>query len=171
MEQKIKQRIQDYSTKYKSDINEWIKQNKVQIKNDKGEPYINSFLEFIYDYPSCELTKHDFQKRTRAKNNIPNYERCCALRLNGERCTRKKKNENFCGTHIKGIPYGSIEDKQNTANVKIDIWLEEINGIHQYIDATNNVYCTEDINEGIKNPRIVSNYNKNEKGEYYILNN
>jgi hypothetical protein len=171
MEQKIKQRIQEYSSKYKNDINDWIKKNNIQIKNDQGEPYINNFLEFIYDYPTFELSKQDFQKRTRAKNNIPNYERCCALRLNGERCTRKKKNENFCGTHIKGIPYGSIEDKQNTTNVKIDIWLEEINGIYQYIDENKNVYSTEDINNSIKNPRIICNYNKNEKGEYYIINN
>ena len=170
MEQKIKQRLKDYFVKYKDDIKEWISDNDIKITNDKGESYVNNFLEFIYDYPHIEISKQDFQKRTRAKNNIPNYERCCALRLNGERCTRKKKNNEFCGTHIKGIPYGSIQENQHNSDVKIDVWLEEINGIYQYIDKTGNVYSTEDITENVHNPRIICKYNKNKNGEYYIVN-
>ena len=123
----------------------------------------------MFDYQPMELSKQDFQKRTRAKNNIPNYERCCALRLNGERCTRKKKNEEFCGTHIKGIPYGSIEEKQATTNLKVDIWIEEIKGINQWIDSNHNVYSTEDISQSVKQPRVISKWSKNEKGEYYIV--
>jgi hypothetical protein len=169
MEQKIKLRLKDYFIKYKDDIQKWITDNNIEIKNKNGEPCINTFLEFIYDYPHIEISKQDFQKRTRAKNNIPNYERCCALRLNGERCTRKKKNNEFCGTHIKGIPYGSIQEKQQNADIKIDVWIEEINGIYQYIDAKGNVYSTEDITENIHNPRIICKYKK-ENGIYYILN-
>ena len=169
MEQKIKQRLKDYFIKYKEDIKGWINDNDIEIKNKNGEPCINTFLEFIYDYPHIEISKHDFQKRTRAKNNIPNYERCCALRLNGERCTRKKKNNEFCGTHIKGIPYGSIQEKQQNADIKIDVWIEEINGIYQYIDAKGNIYSTEDITENIHNPRIICKYKK-ENGNYYIIN-
>ena len=169
MEQKIKLRLKDYFIKYKDDIQKWITDNNIEIKNKNGEPCINTFLEFIYDYPHIEISKQDFQKRTRAKNNIPNYERCCALRLNGERCTRKKKNNEFCGTHIKGIPYGSIQEKQHNADVKIDVWIEEINGIYQYIDAKGNVYSTEDITENIHNPRIICKYKK-ENGNFYILN-
>ena len=169
MEQKIKQRLKDYFIKYKEDIKGWINDNDIEIKNKNGEPCINTFLEFIYDYPHIEISKHDFQKRTRAKNNIPTYERCCALRLNGERCTRKKKNNEFCGTHIKGIPYGSIQEKQQNADIKIDVWIEEINGIYQYIDAKGNVYSTEDITENIHNPRIICKYKK-ENGNYYIIN-
>jgi hypothetical protein len=171
MEQKLKHRVQDYITAYKCDIKKWIETNHISIKNENGDNNTNTLLEFIYDYPTIEFSKQDFQKRTRAKNNIPNYERCCALRLNGERCTRKKKNTDFCGTHIKGIPYGSIQEKQKTTNVKVNIWIEEIKGIHQWIDAENNVYSTEDITNGVNNPRIISNWNKNEKGEYYIMNN
>jgi hypothetical protein len=171
MEQKLKTRIQDYITVYKGDIKKWIETNQIIIKDKNGNNNTNTFLEFIYDYPTIEFSKQDFQKRTRAKNNIPNYERCCALRLNGERCTRKKKNADFCGTHIKGIPYGSIQEKQNTSNVKVNIWIEEIKGIHQWIDAEHNVYSTEDVTNGVNNPRIISNWNKNEKGEYYIMNN
>ena len=47
-------------------------------------------------------------ERRRRKIVIESNERCCALRSNGSRCTRRKKdgNEKFCGTHIKGTPHG-----------------------------------------------------------------
>ena len=82
MEQKLKHRVQDYITAYKCDIKKWIESHNILVQNDKGENNTNTLLEFIYDYPAIEFSKQDFQKRTRAKNNIPNYERCCALRLN-----------------------------------------------------------------------------------------
>ena len=103
-----------------------------------------------------KLTKDDFQKRKRTKNIIPNYERCCALRLNGDRCTRKKKDkEEFCGTHLKGKPYGIIEETQAIEKNKTAIWVEDIGGIHQYIDGPGNIYSTEDILQSVKNPRII----------------
>jgi hypothetical protein len=169
MEQKIKTRINDYLSQYKNDIKKWIDTNNIQVNSENGESCKSKFLDYMFDYQSIELSKQDFQKRTRAKNNIPNYERCCALRLNGERCTRKKKNEEFCGTHIKGIPYGSIEEKQATTNLKVDIWIEEIKGINQWIDSNHNVYSTEDISQSVKQPRVISKWSKNEKGEYYIV--
>jgi hypothetical protein len=169
MEQKIKTRINEYLSQYKNDIKKWIDTNNIQVNSENGESCKSKFLDYMFDYQSIELSKQDFQKRTRAKNNIPNYERCCALRLNGERCTRKKKNDEFCGTHIKGIPYGSIEEKQATTNLKVDIWIEEIKGINQWIDSNHNVYSTEDISQSVKQPRVISKWSKNEKGEYYIV--
>lgn len=169
MEQKIKTRINEYLSQYKNDIKKWIDTNNIQVNSENGESCKSKFLDYMFDYQPMELSKQDFQKRTRAKNNIPNYERCCALRLNGERCTRKKKNEEFCGTHIKGIPYGSIEEKQAITNLKVDIWIEEIKGINQWIDSNHNVYSTEDISQSVKQPRVISKWSKNEKGEYYIV--
>ena len=92
MEQKIKTRINDYLSQYKNDIKKWIDTNNIQVNSENGESCKSKFLDYMFDYQPMELSKQDFQKRVRAKNNIPNYERCCALRLNGERCTRKKKN-------------------------------------------------------------------------------
>jgi hypothetical protein len=170
MEQKIKQRIQDHTINFKNSIKKWLETNNIKTYDENGKLSNNDLLEFIYDYNDLELTNNDFQKRTRAKNNIPNYERCCALRLNGERCTRKKKNADFCGTHIKGIPNGSIEEKQSSNNLKVEIWIEEIKGIHQWIDANHNVYSTPDITNNVVNPKIISSWNKTENGEYFIVN-
>ena len=170
MEQKLKLKLAEYLTEYKKNIHAWITANSSEMVNKQGSIQTNSFLEYMYDYPQMELSKNDFQKRTRTKNNIPNYERCCALRLNGERCTRKKKNKaEFCGTHLKGIPYGSIEEKTSADTIKIEIWLEEINGIYQYIDKETNVYSTEDIVHAVKNPRVIASWGKN-GNEYYIIN-
>ena len=45
-------------------------------------------------------------KRTRVKSSIPAHKRCSALRKDGEKCTRRRKDESiFCGTHIKGTPH------------------------------------------------------------------
>jgi hypothetical protein len=169
MEQKIKKKINDNLLNFKQNIQSFLKQTNSEIINKDGSNVTNAFLENMYDFPSLELSKEDFQKRIRTKNNIPNYSRCCALRLNGERCTRKKKAEGeFCGTHLKGIPNGSIQEKNMKDVVKIETWLEEICGIHQYIDINHNVYSTEDINSNV-NPRVVNKWDKNEKGEYFIV--
>ena len=169
MEQKIKKKIDDNLLNLKKNIQLFLKENKSEIINHDGSNITNTFLEHIYDFPSLELCKEDFQKRIRTKNNIPNYSRCCALRLNGERCTRKKKGDcEFCGTHIKGIPNGSIQEKNKTDVVKIETWLEEIHGIHQYIDSNHNVYSTDHINSNIP-PKVVNKWDINEKGEYFIV--
>jgi hypothetical protein len=166
MEQKFKQKISDYSAEFKNKIKDWLKDNDAEIRSSGKNT--NDFLEFIFDYPSLMIDKNDFQKRTRTKNNIPNYERCCALRLNGERCTRKKRTGmEYCGTHIKGVPYGCIETKPMLETSKLDIWVEDINGINQWIDAKGSVYSTADITASVKNPRIISKWVKI-NGEYAI---
>ena len=167
MEQKIKQKLADYTLEFKKNVQAWLTEHNAEIVSNKTIK-TNSFLEHIYDFPTLELSKIDFQKRTRTKNNIPNYERCCALRLNGERCTRKKRDGiEYCGTHLKGVPYGVIEEKPSQESKRLDIWLEEINGIHQYIDEDGNVYATEDITHSVKSPRIISKWTKT-NGEYFI---
>jgi len=166
MEQKFKQKIGDYSSEFKIKIKDWLTEHQAEVRS--ADKTTNDFLEFIFDYPSLIIEKNDFQKRTRTKNNIPNYERCCALRLNGERCTRKKRTGNeYCGTHIKGVPYGCVETKPAVETSKLEIWVEDMNGINQWIDAKGNVYSTTDINASVKNPRIISKWIKI-NGEYAI---
>ena len=166
MEQRFKEKIGTYSFEFKQNIEKWMKTHNAEISAD--DKNTNDFLEFISDYPPLVISKNDFQKRTRTKNNIPNYERCCALRLNGERCTRKKRVGNeYCGTHIKGVPYGCIDSKPVAESSKVDIWVEDINGINQWIDRSHNVYSTADIISSVKNPRVISRWTKI-NGEYAI---
>jgi hypothetical protein len=156
MEKNIIAKINKNSSELKKNMIDWIKKNNVNISDDTGRDKTNEFIEHISDFPTIQLTKDDFKRRTRIKTVIPNYERCCALRLNGDRCTRKKKDkEEFCGTHLKGKPYGIIEETQALEKNKTAIWVEDIGGIHQYIDADGNIYSTEDILQSVKHPRII----------------
>lgn len=168
MERSIKQKIDTFSLEFKNSMKEWLKHHSILDKD--GNDLKHEFIQYIFDYETLSLEQDDFKKRKRIKNQIPNYDRCCALRSNNERCTRKKKKDcNFCGTHNKGTPYGTIEDISKFSKVtKISIWLEEINGIHQYIDENNNVYSTEDMNSGINPPRVISNWIKDTNGKYKI---
>jgi hypothetical protein len=156
MEKKIRAKTNAYILDFKNAINTYIHDNKYIISDATGKDCTNTTLEFIYDFKGLDLSKDDFQKRKRTKNVIPNYERCCALRLNSERCTRKKKDgEEFCGTHLKGKPYGVIEETQAVEKNKVAIWVEEIAGIHQYVDEEGNIYATDDILQSVKHPRII----------------
>jgi hypothetical protein len=125
---------------------------------------MNQLLQYIYDYDRLSFNKEDLQKRKRVKNYVPIFDRCCAKRASCEQCTRRKKEgSEYCGTHMKGTPHGIIdiqnENKVNTQ--KVEVWVQDIQGIVYYIDKFNNVYKTEDIVEGKQNPQIIAKYVKN----------
>ena len=127
-------------------------------------------IEYLYNYPHLEFTKQDLQKRTRVKNTVPYHDRCRAIRANGEQCTRRKRtDEKFCGTHIKGIPHGEITDKMDSAETfkKVQVWAQEISGIIRHLDKKGNIYDPQDIYQGIKNPKVIAKYINNE-GVYTI---
>ena len=173
MEKNIKQKVNSHTNDFKDNLQQWIQNNNASIivnGNDKTQ----EFITYLLDFPNLELEKNDFQKRKRIKNNVPDYNRCIALKCNGERCSRKQKHQDtqFCGTHIKGSPYGNIEQQTNeVVKEKVQLWLQEINGISRYIDDSNNVYCTQDILSNIEHPRIIGKYNIDETtGNYFLLN-
>ena len=168
MERNLNQKISAHTISLKENITQWIESHHISVLDESGRNRLHDLLRNISDFPSLELTKDDFKRRVRVKTIIPTYERCCALRLNGEQCTRKNKaNERFCGTHLKGLPYGKMEEFPNLQESKIEIQLEEICGIHQYIDKNGNIYSSEDIMNNIPNPRVVSKWKKVD-GEYVI---
>ena len=165
MDRRINNKTRVYLQQMKNDIKGVISKTDIA-----GTENANALLQFIYDYQPLEFTKTDFQKRKRVKNIVPYFERCCALRANGEQCTRRKKDsEKFCGTHIKGTPHGIITDKPpKKTHKEIDVWLCEIHGISYYIDAENNVYSHNDIINNIPNPSIIAKYVKDANGKINI---
>jgi hypothetical protein len=172
MERHIKTKVSKYSMDFKHDIKSWIERNNLTIGDKNGENHTNEFLQFIYDYNQVEFNQLDFKRRSRVKTTIPAYDRCCGLCLNGERCTRKKLNESeYCGTHVKGIPYGKIKDTPTEVKAKTEIWIEDICGIHRFIDKNGNVYDSSDVLDSTERtiPRVVSRWIKNDKGEYMIV--
>ena len=156
MEKRLNKKIEVYITSFKNEIKDKITSLTFQDKEK-----INDLLEFVYDYNRLILEKDDFAKRKRVKNSIPNINRCIAKRANGEQCTRRRKDDcEFCGTHSKGIPHGSMQTNENEPNINIqslEVTAEDIKGIIYYIDKFNNVYKTEDILEGNENPQVIAN--------------
>ena len=175
MEKRINTKTREYLQTFKDDIKQNII-DKFCPEVDDGNEKIHSLLQFIYDYQPLEFSKTDFQKRKRVKNVVPYFERCCALRANGERCTRRKKDdEKFCGTHIKGIPYGEINQVEKApTHTKKTVWAQDIKGIIYYIDDEENVYHPQDVLNNTENPKIIAKYIL-EDGEYsipsYLKNN
>lgn len=171
MERRINKKVQQYQHDFKTAIKQYMETNNSTVV--KNETNITSdFLKFVYDFENMELAKEDFVKRKRVKNYVPQYERCTGKRANGEQCTRRKKTEEcFCGTHIKGTPHGVVvdmlPDDSNTTQ-KIEVWVQEIKGINYYIDIANNVYLPGDILSNNNNPRKIGIWNVNENGEYNI---
>jgi hypothetical protein len=166
MEKRLNKTIEEYTTKFKDNIR--IKLQSIQF-NEHSK--INELLEFIYDYERLQLKKEDIVKRKRIKNSIPILNRCSAKRCNNEQCTRRRKDDSiFCGTHIKGTPHGLIETSVKNGNdiQKIELSVEEINGIVYYIDSFSNVYSTEDVLQDKQNPRIIAKYKLENDHKYTI---
>jgi hypothetical protein len=186
----------------KTEIIKIIEKNKEHQGDGSAEATerdkaLRGLLQYVCDYEKCELTSTDFEKRKRSKNNVPIHEQCIAKKADGSRCTRRKRDgSHFCGTHIKGTPHGFIEENAtsvseingssikinnmvaptNFANVnktkKVEIWLEDINGIMHYIDNNFNVYDNEDIKKGINDPKVIYKYEKDyvNGAEIYTIN-
>ena len=177
MEKRVKGKVNDWISTFKGDIKSHLSINKEQLENKKGDDVIQFILQYIYDYNPLTLEDTDFQKRKRVKNTVPYFERCKALRANGEQCTRRKKtNEDgssscdFCGTHMKGTPHGIVTSSNSSVeNVKtVHTWAQDFNGIVYYIDKDHNVYAPEDVYQNKKNPNIIAKYEIDSEGNYII---
>ena len=175
MENKINVKLEKHQQLFKQSIKEWLQSNNVTVQGAASAGQVDKtseFLQFIYDYNNMSIKKEDLQKRTRVKNVVPHCDLCIAKIANGIQCTRRKQSDDaqFCGTHIKGQPYG-IETKVDTTvqqTKKVEIWVQEIKGINYYIDNGNNVYKPEDIISNIANPAVIAKWALNEAGTYVI---
>ena len=161
MEKKANAKIMEYVAGLQTTIISMLQQGESS----------ETVIQYIQEYPSFSLETEDFTKRKRIKNKIPLADRCCSKRANGEQCTRRKKSEqdNYCGTHLKGVPHGSINVVvSDMVGVKKEVWVEEIGGIMYYLDNNNNVYNTEDVMSNRENPKIISRWRKNIVGGYEL---
>ena len=166
MERRLNKKINDYVHTFKNDIIEKLQNISLETHIEN----INDLINYIYEYNRFEFRKDDFLKRKRVKNTVPNYERCCAKRASGEQCTRRRKDDNqYCGTHIKGTPHGVIHDTDNVVvtTTKVEVFTIDVKGIIYYIDNVDNVYDPEDIVSNIMNPKVIAKYVK-EDDQYNI---
>jgi hypothetical protein len=165
MERRINKRLDGYIATFKDSIRD--KATALGITQNEQMSFL---LQHVYDYDRFALSKEDFMKRKRVKNVVPFCDRCCAKRANGEQCTRRKKEEDeYCGTHMKGTPHGivDLQEGNKQATQKIEVWAQDIQGIIYYIDKNMNVYQAEDIVGNKSNPKIIAKYVKT--GESYTI--
>ena len=153
METKINKKIERHMEEYKI----YILAN-ISKSNDEYEKI--SYI--LNNYKQLHISKEDLNKKTRIKNTVNLEDRCQALRANNSQCTRRKqKNSCFCGTHIKGTPYGKILENDNgkiAFKEEINIYTKEIQGITYYIDDKNNIYSSEEILNNSNNPTVIGRY-------------
>jgi hypothetical protein len=165
MEKRLNKKVESYITSFKDSIRE----KATQMGMTKNEQ-VNQLLQYIYDYDRLSFNKEDFQKRKRVKNFVPIFDRCCAKRASNEQCTRRKKEGfEYCGTHLKGTPHGIVDSKNEPKSTtqKIEVFVQDIQGIIYYIDKNNNVYQAEDIISNKVNPKIIAKYIK--EGDNYKI--
>ena len=166
MERRINKKIEDYISEVKDNVKQ--KASELGLTTDNS---LSQLVQYIYDYDRLVLTKDDFIKRKRVKNVVHLSDRCCAKRASGEQCTRRRKDTTteYCGTHLKGTPHGvcDVEEDTKPKGHKIEVWLQDIQGIVYYIDKSFNVYQPEDIMSGTVNPKVIAKYVK--VGDVYSI--
>lgn len=160
MDKRVNQLIENYQCTFR----ERVRQKALELRDAPNA--LHTLSEFVINYEPLVLQKEAFASaRSSSKKCIDGNHQCVAKRANGEQCTRRRQsNSNFCGTHKKNAPHGTVSNPES----RIEVWSEEINGIVYYIDAFGNVYSMEDIMQKKENPSIVSKYVKN-GDEYCIL--
>lgn len=167
MEKRVINKVDEYIHDFKKNIKSYLEECNVD-HSTKGE-----LIQFVYDYEKLSLEKTDFAKRKRVKSVVPLFQRCTAKRANGDQCTRKKKDDScYCGTHEKNRPHGEVDKHDNTQDVKLkkmEVWLQEINGILYYIDKFSNVYKTDDIVNNKIHPDIYAKYNIDTNNNYSLV--
>ena len=123
----------------------------LKVQSEPIAEELTIFRRFIVDAKIDTV-----EKKSRIKNAIDPGTQCKALRADGERCSRKKKNKDYCGTHIKGRPHGEYNITEPEKHKSIQVFSVDINGIVYWVDDNYNVYDTIAIMENKPNPKIIN---------------
>ena len=145
-------------------VKEEILQQLKYIVEKNSDTTINHDLDILFNYIRIS-TIDKCEKKSRTKNSIDPCTQCKALRADGERCSRKKKDNEYCGTHIKGRPHGEFNMIEQENHKMIQVFSVDINGIVYWIDDMYNVYDTIAIMENKPNPKIINTCEKIIEGQ------
>lgn len=151
MDKKINKIIEEYVCKLKNDLRE--KFNDMSLDNKISD----NLIKYIYNYERLVIDKEDFCKRKRAKNTVPSCERCSGRRANGEQCTRRRKKDNeFCGTHLKGIPNGKVDSSNSNESEYVykELSIIDNKGIVYYVGSNGDRYEPVDVLSGSEVPGV-----------------
>ena len=139
------------------------------LKDILGNDYsiLISLINTIFDEKSLDNYKSDILRmglkmgiKKRNRRMLPNDLQCKGRKLDGEQCTRSRRNgSEYCLSHQKSLPHGRIDDnnyvkkikgkrgrkKKSIENDYISTHIEEINGTEYLVDDYDNVF-TYDLN-------------------------
>ena len=124
--------------------------------------------------PKIQMNQEN-TKIKRKRKIIPKDQCCLGRKQFGEQCTRRKKmGSEFCGSHMKSLPYGRIDDKKEfLCKVKgkrgrkkkktlledndeyIQTWIDSDLGDKYLIDKYNTVYSND-----LQSPKIIGKKNQ-----------
>lgn len=162
MEHELNAFIQNFELERK----EAIRNKAIELGlTNKTNPDIGILLQFIYDYKKLTVAKDQFTKKTRTPVAIDSVDLCFGRCASLERCTRRRKDGmQFCATHLKSCPHGTIDvSMMPKITVKVEIWIEHICGIPYHIDMQNNIYLHEDVIKNVNNPRKIGVWKHDEQ--------
>lgn len=156
MEKRVQDKVTEHINAIKSTLSQWATENM------EDERLRQQLLNLIAAQTTVELKKEDFSRRRRTTNNVPKFNRCSARLHAGTQCTRRKRDGcDFCGTHMRGQPYGIFAEGDGGGGdepEKVSVDTVSIKGISYYIDDIGNVYHPQDVIDGKVNPRVIARY-------------
>ena len=149
MLERLNQRSKDHMRSYTLNIKQRLE--------EKGLSH-EDVTSLVGNPPALVLTSEDFEKKRRVRTAIPYYERCSGKKADSEQCTRRRQSGSlFCGTHVKGTPYGQVSDCEAVSD-KIVVHAQEVAGIVHWVDDGGNVYSQEDVYQRLKDPRVIAKF-------------
>ena len=159
-----------------SDIAEKYNINKDKLISDY---LVNENVNDAFNKPNIIKNEGGLESDTQSLNNatikckknkktiLASSEICVARKADGQRCTRKRReNYEYCGKHSSHLKYGRADDNKpsDTTDEKyVMTWHENIDGTDYLVDDQNVVYTYN-----LENPEIVGK--KNVEGKLIMLN-
>jgi hypothetical protein len=135
-----------------------------RVKKEKAITVEGKVVKSKSDKSKSDKSKSDKSKSDKSEKTD---KLCEAILPSGEKCVKRKRNDQFCGTHSKASqPSTPAED--GTELKKVEVWVQCIHGINYYIDATNNVYRPEDVIANKVKPEVIAQWVLNDAKEYTI---
>lgn len=132
---------------------------------------ISEITNYIATQDLICYEKDEIEKSRRIKKTISSNEQCNAIRIDGNRCTRRKKfDSSFCGTHLNcQFPMEEFIPPIDAICPIIDkiVSAIDVHGIIYYIDQDLIVYKTEDVLKGVIDPKIIGHALK--KDDVYTI--
>ena len=118
---------------------------------------ISEVMDYVTNHDLFLSENEDIKKSRRVKKEVSMNDQCNATRIDGKRCTRRKKQDvQYCGTHLNCSSHIEFNSVDIVCPIKDKtVSAIDVQGIIYYIDADLNVYNTEDVIKEVLDPSII----------------